>query len=240
MMMLKKNLVLVASGLSLTTAMLGLGNYALPAMANAPKSVQVTLIAKVKQLQESAAKKSEQNDFAGAISDYTAALKLDPKNIELYEKRAYLYNLTNDYKNAVASLDQAIKINPNVYHLHASRAASRIAMADFKGGIADLTMEFRLHPSQDLSGLYAIRARAYQSIGEHQKAIADFTRELTFKDIVSIGNSGLVLSDRAASYLKLGNKKAAIQDLKAALAVFKEQGVDGNQQETLEKLKALE
>lgn len=237
--MLKKNLILVANCLSLATVMLGLGNYVQPAMARVSKSIAIANNPKVEQLKESAAKKSDRNDFLGAIADYTAALKLDPQNIEIYELRSYLYYLKEDYKSAIADLNQAIKIKPKALNLHYRRALSRIAMGDAKGGIADLTMEFSLNKPRQIPGLYATRARAYQSLGKHPEAIADFSTELTFKDVASIANSGAVLTDRAASYVKLGNKKAAIKDLKAAMEVFKKLGLDGNQQETLEKLKAL-
>jgi tetratricopeptide (TPR) repeat protein len=48
-----------------------------------------------------------------AITDYTESIKLDPKNSQTYNNRAYTYMRLRDYKSALPDLDKAISLNPN-------------------------------------------------------------------------------------------------------------------------------
>jgi tetratricopeptide (TPR) repeat protein len=52
-------------------------------------------------------------DCSKAIVDYTESIKLDPKNSQTYNNRAYTYMRLRDYKSALPDLDKAISLNPN-------------------------------------------------------------------------------------------------------------------------------
>ena len=54
----------------------------------------------------------QQNNFAGAIEDYTKALEFDPENIGVWHNMALCRIRQEDYKGAKNDLDKLIAISP--------------------------------------------------------------------------------------------------------------------------------
>jgi len=50
--------------------------------------------------------RAENDDLAGAIADYTAAIELDPNYAEAYYNRAYDRSEIRDYQGAIADYDK--------------------------------------------------------------------------------------------------------------------------------------
>jgi tetratricopeptide (TPR) repeat protein len=48
-----------------------------------------------------------------AIEDYTAALRLDPKDAAAYNNRGIAYAMKEDYRRARADWEKALEIDPN-------------------------------------------------------------------------------------------------------------------------------
>ncbi len=223
--MLKKNQIFAASCLSLAMTMLSLSHYIQPATANSANFVLVKNADAVQKLIDSGIAKYTQKDYRGSIIDYTAAIKLAPNQVELYDYRAESYQQMKNYKSALADLATALKIEPkNVYYNH-KRALLKEEMGDLKGAIADMTVYLNGVKPENSKGLYSWRGGLYQKVGDHRKAIADFT--------VDIQLQGPSLSAdthrfRADSYLALKNKAAAIKDLQTAIGLYKKMGPDAD------------
>lgn len=82
--------------------------------------------------------KSEAGDFAGAIADYTAAIRLNPNYAKAYNKRGIIHGRNlKDYPAAKADFDRAIAINPNYGDAYYNRARVREFLEDNAGAIAD-------------------------------------------------------------------------------------------------------
>jgi tetratricopeptide (TPR) repeat protein len=55
----------------------------------------------------------DRRDYAGALSDYSRALEMNPNFAEAYNNRAYAYMMLTNYASALPDLDAAIRLRPN-------------------------------------------------------------------------------------------------------------------------------
>ena len=58
--------------------------------------------------------KELQNDYEGAISDFTKAIKYNPNFAEAYYRRGNTKILLNDNKGALSDYDKAFELNPEL------------------------------------------------------------------------------------------------------------------------------
>ncbi|RUT05124.1 hypothetical protein DSM106972_039450 [Dulcicalothrix desertica PCC 7102] len=72
--------------------------------------------------------------------------------------------------------------------------------------------------------MYFWRGSLYQKVGDHRKAIADFTVDIKLQS----PESADIHRYRADSYLALKNKAAAIKDLQNAIQLYKKMGPDAD------------
>ena len=77
-----------------------------------------------KALADSANVKIQLRDFAGAFSDATAALALDPRDTVALFHRAQLLMGAGKWSEAIADLDTALKVNAEIVDAYEYRAIS--------------------------------------------------------------------------------------------------------------------
>ncbi|MBD2339690.1 tetratricopeptide repeat protein [Calothrix sp. FACHB-156] len=73
----------------------------------------------IESLMDSGKQNFEQQNFQGALADYTQALKLNPKQTEAYVRRGMAKTKLKQYVSAIEDYNQALMINPqyaDVYH----------------------------------------------------------------------------------------------------------------------------
>ncbi|HWB61020.1 MAG TPA: tetratricopeptide repeat protein [Chthoniobacteraceae bacterium] len=92
--------------------------------------------------------RKETGDITGALADYAAAIRIDPKSGDAHLNRAYLY--LDDFKNGRA--------------------------LDLAKGAADLDMVVRLGVPD--KGIYLYRGETYEKMGRNREALADFTEAI--------------------------------------------------------------
>lgn len=144
-----------------------------------------------------------------------------------------------------ASLDeatQAIRSNPKAEEPYYQRGNTYLLIENYKAAVVDYTEVIKLNTGRFgfSRAAYWNRARAYEKLGEKQKAISDLTK-LIGNDSVNVDEYLL----RARLYRDLGNKENAIADYKVADRILQQQlnGVFGNghmdssNQEILDKLR---
>ena len=90
---------------------------------------------------------SAKNDFDHAITDYTEAIRLDPKNAVDFSSRGNAYYARRDYDHAIADYDQAIRLDPKNAVVFSSRGNAYYAKGDYDRAIADYDQAIRLDPS---------------------------------------------------------------------------------------------
>jgi tetratricopeptide (TPR) repeat protein len=120
--------------------------------------------------------KHEKNDFAGAIADYSEALRLNPKDhLAWYNRGLGYYNL-NQHAQAIKDYSECIRLNPGYINAYYNRGLARNKNGDRAGALADYNETIRRKP--DYVNAYRARGIIYEDNGDYAKAIADYTRYL--------------------------------------------------------------
>jgi len=88
-------------------------------------------------LQQRAVKRRTDQDFQGAETDLTEALKVSPKDAGIHERRAYVEMKLNKNDAALADYTEAIKINPQEVRYYLLRSYIYEVKGDIKNSMAD-------------------------------------------------------------------------------------------------------
>ena len=169
----------------------------------------------------------ENKDYIGAISDYTSAIEINPRDEEAYTYRGISYELLEDYESANRDYTMAIEINPKNTSALKFRAFNKQTMFDDKAGaLEDYSKAIEINPSD--CDAYNRRAGAHMPIShpdectveDISKAISDY---LSAKAIDESGFSKYGLwrayEARADLHMKDKNLKQAIQDYDQAIGM---------------------
>jgi len=114
---------------------------------------------------------TDQVHYKAALSDYTEAIRLDPKNWNAFAARcAFDYDFL-DYRAGVADCNEAIHLNPNDAGLYANRAAILHALGRAQESQADAARAVRMNP--------AMRDFINDTIRAHDEAEASRQRMLS-------------------------------------------------------------
>ena len=80
----------------------------------------------------------------GSISDYTTAIKLDPKEKSAYLGRGLAKKEIKDYKGAIEDMNTAAKIDPNYAKTYTMRGEVKFLNGDVPGACDDLLQAQKL------------------------------------------------------------------------------------------------
>ncbi|MEW6302891.1 MAG: tetratricopeptide repeat protein [Verrucomicrobiota bacterium] len=160
---------------------------------------------------DSGDKKREQQDWDGAIADYTRAIELDPKKATAYVSRASAKEAKGDFTGAVADWSQVIQLQPNSSYWYLVRSTARRKAGDLSGAIADASQSLQL-PGNHPSSAYKNRAYARHMQRDYDGAIADYTKSIE-AEASTARNSTYV--DRANAWCAKGAWQEALKDFRA-------------------------
>lgn len=155
--------------------------------------------------------KSAKGDYAGAIEDWTQAIKLKPDDTQARSSRASVREKIADYAGAIEDYTNIIGYNPNDGSAYILRAQVRLKLKDFIGAIADYNQALKLKPD-DSYFIINNRGRAKLESGNHTGAIEDFTEAIKLEPNETYGYNNRGLAKR-----KLGEYAAAIEDHNQAI-----------------------
>ena len=155
--------------------------------------------------------KSAKGDYAGAIEDFTEAIKLKPDDVDAYDGRGWAKTQSGDYTGAIEDFTQAIKHNPQDVTVYIQRAQVRLKLKDFTRAIEDYNQALKLNPD-DSYFIINSRGRVKLESGNHTGAIEDFTEAIKLQPNETYGYNNRGLAKR-----KLGDYDAAIEDHSQAI-----------------------
>ena len=81
--------------------------------------------------------KGQLGDHAKALSDFEKALKLDPKNPQIFVARGQFYLEAKNYQKAIADANQAIKLDAKSYTAYFLRSEVYRKLGDLNKAEAD-------------------------------------------------------------------------------------------------------
>jgi len=149
-------------------------------------------------------------DYEQAISDFTKAIKLEPKNAVNYRENARVYDCKKNYDKAIADYSQAIRLDPNDAKAYSGRGEAYYNKGDQDKAIADFNQAIRLNPNY--SEAYCNLGAVYYNKGDYDKAIAYLNQAIRLNPDYSKAYYG-----RGDSYLNKSDYNKGIADLNQAI-----------------------
>ncbi|MES2485258.1 MAG: tetratricopeptide repeat protein [Bacteroidota bacterium] len=167
----------------------------------------------VKDLLNMATEKEKANDYDGALPFYEMALRLAPKNAEIYCDRATAYQTRKMYREAKNDFDRAILLdskNPKYYNRRAI-LFNMLNYSEYAIRDTDKALEYAGDNLDEKSFAYYERAEAKMHNGRLESALEDYNSALANSPIKATEMGALLSS---ASVLgDLGRNKEAITRL---------------------------
>lgn len=115
---------------------------------------------------------AEQNDHDRAIEHYTEALRLDPRNADAYNNRAWSKYLLGQCQGALPDVSRSIELAITPENLH-TRGAIYLCLNRCRDANVDFNRALGLANKKE-AYMYADRAKARTCIGDYPDAIEDY------------------------------------------------------------------
>ena len=126
---------------------------------------------------KSSALRHFRKNFKKAISDYTKAIELNPRDAKLYHIRGQGYIMIGQYDKAIADYTKAIELNPRDAKSYSGRVIAYHKNGQYDKVISDCNRVIELN-HKFVAGAYYFRGRAYENKGHYDKAISDYTKAI--------------------------------------------------------------
>jgi tetratricopeptide (TPR) repeat protein len=162
------------------------------------------------------------SDFHKAVTFYSKALNVNPKNAETYFNRGRARIDLKTYSEALKDFDSTLKYNVMYAAAYNNRALCKSNLDDNLGAINDYTKAIEISPTVPL--YYLNRGICYEEdFAEHEKAIVDYNKVLELDSL-----NFEAYNNRGNSRLKLKNYTDAILDLSKAIQLKPDFGLAYN------------
>ena len=119
-------------------------------------------------------KKQAQEDYVGAISDYTEYLKTNPEALEAYSNRGFARAMLNKLSDALKDLDRAIALAPENADAYNARGNVHAMAGNLGASIRDFNRSIRC--DRNFADAYYNRAISRHSLGDRRGAKADLSK----------------------------------------------------------------
>jgi len=152
----------------------------------------------------------DQGDLPGAHADFTAAIRLAPKNGQHHNSRGLVRHRQGNLKGALADFNQQVRLQPRAAHGYSNRAMVRGAQRDMHGALADYSQAIRLAPS--LPESFNNRGHTLVRLRRYNEALRDLNRAIQLRP-----NYAQAYNNRGELYRKISKPAAALADYNRAL-----------------------
>lgn len=149
------------------------------------------------------------NDYYGAIDDFTAKIQLDNNNDKAYSYRAETKEKIQDYNGAIEDYSNAIRINPliSVYYIKRAEIKHKVLINfDLSDIISDYEIAIKLNPFDFDTILKCGENKMWNA--NFKGALIEFTKAIELN------------SDSFEAYNNRGVAKNALQDYHSAISDF--------------------
>ena len=132
------------------------------------------------ELFENGLKKHQNQDYKGAIKDYTKAIKENKENKVAYFNRGTCELALKDFDAATEDFTKVIELDPAYVDAYYSRATVFISREKYKEALPDLNKAYKIAPSTP--NLLTLRGQILAATGDKNGACKDFNEAKTFGD----------------------------------------------------------
>jgi tetratricopeptide (TPR) repeat protein len=162
-------LIALTSAIEFSNTERGLGYALAPALGRSPAS-----LVQANNLFEQGLKKQEQEDYVGAISDYTEFLKTHPADLEAYSNRGFSQAMLNKLPAALRDFDRAIELAPDNADAYNARGNVNAMAGNLSASIRDFNQSIRC--DRNFADAYYNRAISRHGLGDRPGARSDLSR----------------------------------------------------------------
>ena len=153
--------------------------------------------------------KYKTGDYAGAIADYTMAIRLKPNDAMAYLNRGAAKGNLGQHFAAITDYDTAIRLKPDYADAYFNRGNAKEDLEQYAAAIADYDTAIRLKPNDAMAyNAYNNRGIAKDNLGQHFAAITDYDTAIRLKP------------DYVEAYINRGIAKARLEQHFAAIADY--------------------
>ena len=186
----------------------------------------------------------DMNDNKAALSDFARALRSDPKLVEAYVARAFLFSITDRVQQAVHEISEALRVDSESPELYARRSVYLAGLREYEEAISDAKQALKLDPKEP-KALFVLGVSYYET-GNARKALSNlnkawklgfqppllhrlrgdayyakdsFTKAIAaFSDAIDKNPEyAIAYKRRGEAWIAVGDCKLALMDLKTAL-----------------------
>ncbi|MBN9121300.1 MAG: tetratricopeptide repeat protein, partial [Planctomycetes bacterium] len=150
-------------------------------------------------------------DVTGGASDFTEAIRIDPKNAAAFAERAGAFMVMGHPDHALSDLDRALELVPNA-HVHTDRALVRLLKGKLDAALADCDTAVRLDPT--CARAFQQRGALRLMKGDTDGALKDLNETVRLEP-----KNPTFLSDRSVVWMAKIDPDRAIADCDAALRI---------------------
>ena len=133
---------------------------------------------------ESGKDKYYNNDYQGAIADFTKAIEINSRSEVAYAYRGDMKKLLNKYSEALIDFNKAIELDPDYVFAYFMRAIVKSDLKDYHGAFANFDKAIEIDPLDESN--YSMRALIKENMGDPQGACSDWRKAADLGDAYAI------------------------------------------------------
>jgi Flp pilus assembly protein TadD len=114
---------------------------------------------------------ADKGQYDQAISEYTKALKMDPRYTEAYYNRGYAYTSKGQSDDAIRDFNKALDLNPKYAKAYHIRGIAYATKGQYGQALSDYTKALELNPQDAIA--YCNRGIAHYFRKEYEKSWED-------------------------------------------------------------------
>jgi len=135
-------------------------------------------------------------DLKRAVADYDQAVKLDPREADIFYRRGIALGMSGEADRAIADFDQAIKLEPDHAGALYSRGLTYANTGRWERALEDYDQAIKLSPNNVTA--ISNRGNAYLALKQYDRAIADYDRAIALEPDEAIPHNNRGDASRSA------------------------------------------
>jgi tetratricopeptide (TPR) repeat protein/serine/threonine protein kinase len=151
-------------------------------------------------------------EYDGALTDFTAALNLEPNYARTYNHCAVVRINQKEYALALEDCEKAIKLQPGFYYAFYNRGRAQAAQKSFSDAAESYTEALRINPRYAIA--YLQRGWVRRQLKEPDRALADFDEALKINAEYAAAHY-----EKGVTYRTLNRPADALKSLDEALRI---------------------
>ena len=120
--------------------------------------------------------RSRTGDIDGALSDFSAAIRMLPEDASFHLARSVVYTEREEYEEAMRDLEAASQLDGQTAEIHCMRAWVHFSQGEFEEALEACRIAIGLDPRG--AAVHCLRGLAHMRLGDYRGAVDEFGRTI--------------------------------------------------------------